>query len=57
MPQITRLIQLIEENCREKGFSENKIIKIVALVQTTLKQGLPEKDDLESSLETIGGLK
>jgi len=57
MPQITRLIQLIEENCREKGFSENKIIKIVALVQTTLKQGLPEKDDLESSLETIGALK
>ncbi len=57
MPQITRLIQLIEDNCRKEGFSENKIGKIVALVATTLKQGLPDKDDLENSLETIGGLK
>ena len=57
MPQITRLMQLIEEDCRQKNFSENKTQKILALVQMTLKQGVPNKDDLEDLLETIGRLE
>ena len=54
MPQIQRLIQLIEENCRSKGFSQAKTAKIVALVQSTLKMGAPEAQDLQDRLEEIG---
>lgn len=57
MPQITRLMQLIEDDCRKKNFSENKTQKILALVKMTLKQGVPNKDDLEDLLETIGRLE
>ena len=57
MPQITRLMQLIEDDCRKKGFSENKTKKILALVKMTLNQGVPNKDDLEDLLETIGRLE
>ena len=57
MPQVTRLIQLIEENCRQKGYSENKIRKIVALIKTTLDQGVPDHEDLKDRLEAIGELE
>jgi len=57
MPQITRLMQLIEDDCRQKKFSENKTKKILALVKMTLKQGVPNTADLKDLLETIGRLE
>ena len=54
MPQIDRLIQLIEVNCNSKGFSASKTAKIVALVESTLKRGVPEQQDLQDRLEDIG---
>tara|TARA_B100001758_G_scaffold205842_1_gene186283 strand:+ start:2632 stop:2805 length:174 start_codon:yes stop_codon:yes gene_type:complete len=57
MPQVTRLIQLIEENCVKKGYSEKKTRKVVALVKNTLKTGVPKIEDLEDLLADIGGLE
>ena len=57
MPQITRLMQLIVENSKQKGFSEHKIRRIVNLVKTTLEYGVPEQEDLKDLLEEIGRLQ
>ncbi len=57
MPQVTRLMQLIEENCVKKGYSEKKTRKVVALVKNTLKTGVPKIEDLEDLLADIGGLE
>jgi len=50
-------MQLIEDDCRQKKFSENKTKKILALVKMTLKQGVPNTADLKDLLETIGRLE
>lgn len=57
IPQVTRLIQLIEENCVKKGYSEKKTKKIVSLAKNTLKIGVPKIEDLEDLLSDIGGLE
>ena len=50
-------MQLIEENCVKKGYSEKKTKKIVSLVKNTLKIGVPKIEDLEDLLSDIGGLE
>jgi len=45
---------LIEANCSSNGFSASKTAKIVALVESTLKMGVPEQQDLQDRLEDIG---
>ena len=47
-------MQLIEENCVKKGYSEKKTRKVVALVKNTLKTGVPKIEDLEDLLADIG---
>ena len=54
MAQIDRLIQLIEENCKSKGFSQTKTAKIIALVNSTLEMGTPDAEELKDRLEDIG---
>mgnify|MGYP000443979635 CR=1 FL=1 len=55
MAQVERLVQLIREFGAEEGLSQDKIEKIVALVERSLKMGVPEVDDLMRTLEQIGG--
>lgn len=54
MAKVERLVQLIREYGAEDGMSQEKIEKIVALVERTLNMGIPEVEDLMRTLELIG---
>ena len=54
LTQVDRLIQLIREYGADANFSKEKMDKIVALVERSLKMGVPEVEDLKNTLENIG---
>ena len=54
MSQVERLIQLIREYGTQADLSNEKIDKIVALVNRSLNMGVPDVDDLKNTLESIG---
>lgn len=51
-----RLISLIRDAAERKGCSKSQISQIVALVNNTIADGVPEMNDLEQILKSIGGV-
>lgn len=51
-----KLISLVRDAAERKGCTKSQIDQIVALVQSTMSEGVPEMEDLQRILKSIGGV-
>ena len=51
-----KLILLVRNAAERKGCTKSQIDQIIALVQATMSEGVPEMEDLQRILKSIGGL-
>ena len=52
-----KLISLVRDAAERKGCTKSQVNQIIALVRTTMSEGVPEMEDLERILRSIGGAK
>lgn len=51
-----KLISLVRDAAERKGCTKSQVDQIIALVQMTMSEGVPEMEDLERILKSIGGV-
>ena len=51
-----KLISLVRDAAERKGCTKSQIDQIIALVQSTMSEGVPEMEDLQRILKSIGGV-
>ena len=51
-----KLILLVRDAAERKGCTKSQVDQIIALVQMTMSEGVPEMEDLERILKSIGGV-
>lgn len=51
-----KLISLVRDAAERKGCTKSQIDQIVALVHSTMSEGVPEMEDLQRILKSIGGV-
>jgi predicted transcriptional regulator len=51
-----KLISLVRDAAERKGCTKSQVDQIIALVQATMSEGVPEMEDLERILKSIGGV-
>ena len=51
-----KLISLVRDAAERKGCTKSQVDQIIALVQETMSEGVPEMEDLERILKSIGGV-
>ena len=49
-------ISLVRDAAERKGCTKSQIDQIIALVQSTMSEGVPEMEDLQRILKSIGGV-
>ena len=49
-------ISLVRDAAERKGCTKSQVDQIIALVQMTMSEGVPEMEDLERILKSIGGV-
>ena len=51
-----KLISLVRDAAERKGCTKSQVDQIIALVKMTMSEGVPEMEDLERILKSIGGV-
>lgn len=52
-----KLISLIRDAAERKGCSKSQVNQIIALVDNTMTDGVPDMEELQRILKSIGGLE
>jgi tape measure domain-containing protein len=52
-----KLISLIRDAAERKGCSKSQVNQIIALVDNTMADGVPDMEELQRILKSIGGLE
>ena len=55
--QKQKLISLIRDAAERKGCSKSQVNQIIALVDNTMADGVPDMEELQRILKSIGGLE
>ena len=52
-----KLISLIRDSAEKKGCSKTQVSQILALVENTMSDGIPDIEELQRILKSIGGIE